>query len=142
MGGLGRGGSAQRLVGLGSGILSVDRTRGEVDKLERREWGAGTMGVVLDDEPVDELAVDVLEELPTTSNIGWSLSDGGTGGGWGLRDEMPRDKRGRAGRDGGGNNELDGSCDMVVRLRSNELTVRIWLDDVMAHPEMGLSAIV
>ena len=73
------------------------------------------MGVLLDDEPADELVVDVL----TTSNNGWSRSDGGTGGGWSLRDEMPRDKRGRVGRDGGvsgWSSEPDGSCeDMVVR---------------------------
>lgn len=37
-GGLGLGGRAQRFVGLGSGILSVARERGEdADKLERRE---------------------------------------------------------------------------------------------------------
>lgn len=95
MGGLGRGGRVQRPVGLGSGILSVVRERGEdADKLERREWVVA-LGVV----PAELEDDDVLEELPlaTTSSSGWSRRDGGTGGGCGRLEEMPRDRRGRVG---------------------------------------------
>jgi hypothetical protein len=88
-----------------------------VDRLERRDCEYGATGVLTDDAVDDE---DVLDELPTAtaSSSGWSRRDGGTGGGWGFRDEMPRDKRGRAGRAGwalGGCSELEGaSCEVMV----------------------------
>lgn len=71
--------------------------------------------------PVELEDEDVVDELPlaTTSSRGWSRRDGGTGGGWGRREEMPRDMRGRVGRWGGvagGSSELDAedSCEVMV----------------------------
>lgn len=103
IGGLGRGGTAQRLVGLGSGIgtLSEGRGLGEAETLERRELTI-LPGEGWDEEAPEEVAAE-LDELPwaTASSKGESLSEGGTGGGAGFLDDMPRERRGRVGRDGG-----------------------------------------